>query len=668
MKILSPAGNFQSLKLAVYNGANEVYLGVNEFNARNNIDGFTIQTLKEAVDFAHLYGVKVDLAVNILFTNEEIQSALDLVVDAYNLGVDAFIVQDLGLAKIIHDNYPQIELHASTQMGIHNLEGVKNITQFGFTRVVLARETPLEEIKRIRDNSNIEIEFFVQGALCVSFSGNCYLSSYMLNASGNRGRCKQLCRLPFSLQYKEKTLKKGYLLSAKDFNLINRLKELKNVGVDVVKIEGRARRAEYVGLVTNEYRKALDGLNFSENNIKLAFNREYTPAYFDGNGLIISDFNNHIGIKVGKVLKINVGKKFNQVFISSNRKLSAKSTLKFFANKKEINTVSIYDLKELSQNKYVFTTTQNIFLNADVHLLTDYELENNLAKAIVRVPIELTISAIENKPIKAIYRLNNVEYEILGEVCLQAKNKPLTINQINDNFSKSEYFDARVNISRLDLVFLTLKDLNEFRRKVFISIFENLTKLKTQPIKKIKINTPTNSSFEFSDLEVIDDINSVVHAKNIIYSPETYDLSLVEEFIKKCKINNKNPYLDLPNFALEKDIQILKNIILRTDIAIIANNYYALNLTPKTVIGMALNVYNDFTASIFNLPYIKAENSSSNYKFPYMTLRHCPMKSHLNSSCSLCAYKNGFTYKMDNGKILKLKRKKITTCIFYLTD
>jgi len=208
MKILSPAGNFQSLKLAVYNGANEVYLGVNEFNARNNIDGFTIQTLKEAVDFAHLYGVKVDLAVNILFTNEEIQSALDLVVDAYNLGVDAFIVQDLGLAKIIHDNYPQIELHASTQMGIHNLEGVKNITQFGFTRVVLARETPLEEIKRIRDNSNIEIEFFVQGALCVSFSGNCYLSSYMLNASGNRGRCKQLCRLPFSCNTTKKLLKK----------------------------------------------------------------------------------------------------------------------------------------------------------------------------------------------------------------------------------------------------------------------------------------------------------------------------------------------------------------------------------------------------------------------------------------------------------------------------
>ena len=178
MKILSPAGNFDCLKAAVYNGADEVYLGINDFNARNNIDGFTIDNLIEAVDFAHVFGVKVHLAINILFKDEELQSALDTVVNAFNLGVDAFIVQDIGLAKLISANYPEIELHASTQMGLHNLEGVKAVEKYGFTRVVLARETPLEEIKRIKENSNVEIEYFAQGALCVSFSGNCYLSSY----------------------------------------------------------------------------------------------------------------------------------------------------------------------------------------------------------------------------------------------------------------------------------------------------------------------------------------------------------------------------------------------------------------------------------------------------------------------------------------------------------
>ena len=201
MKILSPAGNFESLKMAIFNGADEVYLGINNFNARNNIDGFTKETLEQAVDFAHIYSVKVNLAINILFADDELQDALDTVIDAYNKGVDSFIIQDLGLANILHENYPEIEIHASTQMGIHNLEGVKAIEKFGFKRVVLARETPLDEIKRIRDNTNIEIEYFAQGALCVSFSGNCYLSSYLCDASGNRGKCKQLCRLPYTFEF-----------------------------------------------------------------------------------------------------------------------------------------------------------------------------------------------------------------------------------------------------------------------------------------------------------------------------------------------------------------------------------------------------------------------------------------------------------------------------------
>ena len=149
MKILSPAGNFESLKMAIYNGADEVYLGINNFNARNNIEGFSIGTLKEAVDFAHLYGVKVHLAINILFSDNELESALDVVCKSLNLGVDAFIVQDLGLISLINKLYPEAEIHLSTQMGIHNLEGVLALKNYKFKRVVLSRETSLEEIKRI---------------------------------------------------------------------------------------------------------------------------------------------------------------------------------------------------------------------------------------------------------------------------------------------------------------------------------------------------------------------------------------------------------------------------------------------------------------------------------------------------------------------------------------
>ena len=258
MKILSPAGNFESLKMAVYNGADEVYLGISDFNARNNIEGFTIDTLKDAVNFAHIYNVKVHLAINILFSNSELGDAIEVVGKALNMGVDAFIVQDLGLISLINRLYPMADVHLSTQMAIHNLEGILALKKYKFSRVVLARETPLEEIKRIKKFSDVEIEYFAQGALCVSFSGNCYLSSYIQSASGNRGKCKQLCRLPYTFYKGDKKLKKGYLLSAKDFCMIDRLKDLKDAGVDAIKIEGRAKSFYYVASVTAAYRQAID--------------------------------------------------------------------------------------------------------------------------------------------------------------------------------------------------------------------------------------------------------------------------------------------------------------------------------------------------------------------------------------------------------------------------
>ena len=668
MKLLSPAGNFDSLKAAVFNGADEIYLGINDFNARNNIDGFNMQNLKSAVDFAHLFGVKVDLAINILFNDNELQKALNIVVDAYNFGVDAFIVQDLGLANLIHLHYPQVELHASTQMGIHNLEGVKFIEKLGFKRVVLARETPLDEIIRIRKNSNIEIEYFVQGALCVSFSGNCYLSSALFNASGNRGKCKQLCRLPYTFEYKGKKIKSGYLLSAKDFNLINRLNDLINAGVDVVKIEGRARRPEYVGLVTKEYRKAIDDKRFNEDNIRLAFNREYINGYFDGNGKIISDFNNHIGIRIGKVLSVNLGKRFNEVLISSNRELSPKSTLKLFDNNKESNTVSVFDLRKNGENQYIFTTTQRISTNLDVNLLTDYNLEKNVISFTRRKSVKIKIFANYNQPIKALFEFDGEKYEVLGSICLTAKNQPLSKKQLNDNFNKSEYFDVSLKFCALDNVFISVKNLNDFRRQVFDVFYRVITENKKE---KLCVTDLMIDKFdaEFSDYQFVENVDDNFTAKNVVYSPEIYDLRNIKCFIDKCKSNNVKAYLDTPNFALKEDIELLSAIINKTGISIVANNYYAFCLDTEIIIGAGLNVFNSVTAKFYNRSYVLAENNfSANYRYPYMTLRHCPIKSHCNSTCYSCKFDNGFTYSMDNGKKFSLKRKKLSTCTFYLTD
>lgn len=667
MKILSPAGNFESLKMAVFNGADEVYLGINEFNARNNIDGFNINNLSEAVDFAHIYGVKVYLAINILFANSELKSALETLINAYNVGVDAFIIQDLALAKLTHENYPEIEIHASTQMGIHNLEGVKAIEPFGFKRVVLSRETPLSEIKRIKQNSSIEIEYFAQGALCVAFSGNCYLSSYLHNASGNRGRCKQLCRLPYSLLKNGKVLKTGYLLSAKDFNTINILDKLEEAGVDAIKIEGRARRPFYVATATREYYNALNNNPINHNNLKLGFNRNYTEGYFNGNHNIISSYHNHIGINVGKVTRVNTGKRFNEVWFTSNQEISPKSTLKLFYDNKESNTISAFDLTK-SNNGYRLTTTQNVKVGSLVNLIVDAKLEEDVLNFSKKQPLHIEIIADQNKPIKAIIKLNNHKYEVTGEIAQPALKQPVTLNDLTINFLKSDLFDVDVTVLKLDNIFMPKQQLNEFRRQVLECAFNKITKPYKHNLEVVDFKNDYNV-IKFTDFEIVENINDKFTKQNIIYSPSFYELNDIIKFKTKCEKLNKTPLLDTPNFALEADIELLTNIINKINITIVANNYYALTFNTNIVIGAGLNVYNNITASIFNLPTIVAEgNVSTKINYPYMTLRHCPLKNHLGANCNNCPYASGYTYKMESGKELKLKRKKLSTCTFYLTD
>lgn len=668
MKILSPAGNLESLKIAIFNGADEVYLGINDFNARNNINGFNLDTLKEAIDFAHIFNVKVLLAINILFSNEELQKAVDVIVDAYNLGIDAFIIQDLGLIYLLHKYYPELELHASTQMGIHNLEGVKFLEQFNIKRVVLSRETSLEEIKRIKQNSSMEIEYFAHGALCVSFSGNCYLSSYLFNASGNRGKCKQLCRLPFTLENNGKFIKSGYLLSAKDFNMINRLKDLEAAGVDVLKIEGRARRPFYVGAVTKEYYNALNNKKVNTQNIKLAFNRNYTEGYFNGNSSIISNFNNHIGINVGKIEKVILGKKFNEVYFSSNQKLTPKSTFKIFDGEKEKTTLTAYDLTEISKNKYKLTTTQVVNKGDNLNLIIDSQKENEMLSSNLRKPVEIKIYAKANKPILAEVKLKNKTLKVFGEVSLEALNQPITNLNLIENFNKSEIFEAKLKIEVLDNIFMPKQKLNEFRRKVFEEIYNFLIKTNRPVLSKIKLEN-YYKVIKLENFQFIENLEENFTKENIIYSPEKYETKNIEEFINKCKKLNKTPILDTPNFATQKDIELLNEIIAKINITIIVNNYYALSFKTNIIIGPMLNVYNNVSASVFNKLVLTAESDvSTKITAPYMTLKHCPLKNHLNASCKNCPYNANYTYKMENGKTFKLKRKKLSTCTFYLTD
>lgn len=276
-EILAPAGGMESLIAGVRSGANGVYLGVKAFNARRNAGNFDYDELKTAVDYCHKRGVKVYLTLNILISDNEWELAYDTVKKSLEAGVDAFIIQDIGIAKMIREHFPQARLHGSTQMSIMTPAGAKAAEAMGFSRIVLPREMSLDEIKEIRQNTNLELEMFVHGALCMCVSGQCYLSSVIGSRSGNRGLCAQPCRLPFTA----KGDKNECALSLKDLSLIEHLSELD--GIVSLKIEGRMKRPEYVSAAVTAVKNAIDG-NYSNNDshrLKSVFSRSgFTDGYF----------------------------------------------------------------------------------------------------------------------------------------------------------------------------------------------------------------------------------------------------------------------------------------------------------------------------------------------------------------------------------------------------
>lgn len=285
-ELLAPAGNLEIFKGVIESGADAVYVGGSMFGARAYANNFTEEELLEAIDFAHLRGVKVYLTVNTLIKNSELSKLYDYLLVYYKRGLDAVIVQDIGVVKAIHEYFPSMEIHTSTQMTVTGADGVRFLSQFGVTRVVMAREVSLAEMKRIHEETGMELEAFVHGALCYSYSGQCLFSSILGGRSGNRGRCAQPCRLPYTVEGK----KDEYILSLKDMCGIKALDKLHDAGVYSLKIEGRMKRLEYACGVVKYYRSYIDSMkpvsDADYDRIKALGNRcGFTDRYyFDHNG------------------------------------------------------------------------------------------------------------------------------------------------------------------------------------------------------------------------------------------------------------------------------------------------------------------------------------------------------------------------------------------------
>ena len=281
-ELLLPAGDLDTAKRAIDHGADAVYVGLDRFSARAKATNLSLAEMREAIEYAHARGAKIFCALNILLFNDELEDAIKAVAELVGFGIDAFIVQDFGLATLLLSHFPETEVHASTQMAVMNVCGAETMAALGFDRVVLARETSLEMMQAIRAASAIDLEVFVQGALCVSYSGLCYMSSLAGDRSGNRGQCAQPCRLPYGYGRFENR----YPMSLKDNCLIRYLGELARMGVASLKLEGRMKRPEYVAIVTGIYRAALDGREVRSSDLsalRAAFSREgFTEGYYLG--------------------------------------------------------------------------------------------------------------------------------------------------------------------------------------------------------------------------------------------------------------------------------------------------------------------------------------------------------------------------------------------------
>lgn len=288
-ELLAPVGHMEALKAAIFAGADGVYLGGKEFNARINAANFSRDELVEAVEYCHIFGVRIYVTINILLKDKELKQVLEYIHFVYKIGVDALIIQDIGLFYLIKRIFPNLPLHSSTQMFIHGLPGAKLLEELGFERIVLARELTAIEIKHIVDHTKAEIKIFNHGAMCVCYSGQCLMSSMIGGRSGNRGSCAQPCRKPYELWQNGKLVDAGHVLSPKDLNTLDIISNLIETGAHSFKIEGRKKSAEYVFTVVSAYRKIIDAsfygkeLRLSEKemlDIEQVFNRKFTQGYF----------------------------------------------------------------------------------------------------------------------------------------------------------------------------------------------------------------------------------------------------------------------------------------------------------------------------------------------------------------------------------------------------
>lgn len=585
-ELLAPVGSMEHLKVAINAGASSVYLSGKNYGARKFAENFTLNEIEQAVNTAHMHNVRVYITVNTLIKEDEVENVINYLSRLYAIGVDAVLIQDIGLVNLINKHLPNLKIHASTQMTCENQTKIDYLESKGIKRVVLPREMRKEEIKNLK--TNMELEIFVHGALCYSYSGQCLMSSFKGGRSGNRGTCAQPCRQ----QYKIDGIKKpDYYLSPCDLNLSNHLKEIADLNVNCIKIEGRMRSKEYLAIVVSSYRKALNKLKSKKSTtseeLNLVFNRGFSEGQFLNTsrrsiraghiglkiGQVINSSKNQIAIRLDDSLK-NIPEKGDGLLIIKNDndygfEISQDPLITTLNHFKKGKNKPVKDLTRKNKVLIVKKVWQNkkadFNLNESDAYLTKRNRLNKQVKEIenkgssyVKSKLILTFSLKNKIPVlKARLTLANnkeIKTEVIGDTPFEKPlKKNITAETIEKQLSKLDKYPfqiTQINVNYDGTLFIPISKINELRRNLFERIENEISNLYKHEYKAITLNKTRNTSKESSinfsfytnNLKHLESLNGIKRIyieipppdDSLILKKENYNLNYMISFIKKA--------------------------------------------------------------------------------------------------------------------------------------
>lgn len=651
VELLSPVGDFDCLKAAVQNGANAVYFGGQLFNARYSAKNFDKDGIREAVNYAKSRNVKINFTLNILLKNNEFDDAIDVVKYIYELGVDAVIVDDLGFAKYIIDNFPGMEVHGSTQMTIHNLDGAIALKNLGYSRVVLARESTLSDIDYICRNANIDIEAFVHGALCISYSGQCLFSSAIGGRSGNRGRCAQPCRMYYNMletsdNVSYKNIGKGFLISPRDLCGLDFIPDLIKAGVKSFKLEGRMKTPEYVAIVTRIYRKYID-LALSDNeyvvdkndlhDLMLAFNRGgFSKGCLggdDNHDYVFEEKPSNQGLYIGNISKID--KKNGLISLKTNEPLNIGDTFlvqqedhkytisEILKNGSHVKSAAIGDLVTIGRVKGKLELGDKVFkINSSIiskeikefnsHEHVKIPLVANF-KALIGKPLELEVVSLD-EPSNTYFGLSTT---ISNEIQpIEAISNPISKERLIEQLNKTtdtNFEFKKINIEMNDNIYIPkISSINALRRDAINALYQkgidNFTRILPSKLHSTKLvhqhvfPSIRTYSVLLNSIDISMDYSSL---KNVdrVYIPLKFFIK--KEFESKLLEISQftNCYIDIPTIVRDNFRNVFYNNfdekVNKFNIkGIVISNLSGIEFMMKYV--GKLNIVSKYTLNIYN--------------------------------------------------------------------